>query len=145
MPLPLAHRPNTGQLHCLNPPGQRSRVLVLRGWHLSLPWEPSPIGIIQQQARFKCGHGCFSRHSFPRIFVPGFTISTLIAAWPHHRHVLPFHATLITSRAETESTFVWIFAPGFAGMVHRSVARPPAFRKQLQTALALTTLATFMI
>lgn len=68
------------------------------GWHLSLPWELSPIGIIQQQARFKCGHGCFSRHAFPRICVPGFTVSTVIAAWPHpHRHVgLFFHAALIT-------------------------------------------------
>lgn len=140
----LIQRPNTGQLYSLDLTAQRSRVLLLSGWHVSLPWELSPIGIIQQQARCKCGHGCFSRHSLPRVCVPGFTVSTLIAAWPH-RHVLPFHATLTTLRAETGNTLLWIIAHEFAGMVHRSASRPPAFRKQLQTALVLTTLVMLMI
>lgn len=37
-----------------------------------------PIGIIQQQARFRCGHGCCSRRAF---LFPSPPMSTVIAAW----------------------------------------------------------------
>lgn len=64
------HRPpahHTPRSDCTPPLEQRSHFSSWSGWHLSLPWELSPIGIIQQQARSKCGHGCFSRRAFPRI------------------------------------------------------------------------------
>lgn len=133
-----------------SPQGQRINLLVLSGWHLSLPWELSPTGIIRQRARSKCGHGCFSRHAFPRICVPGCTVWAVTAPRPHpHRHVLLFHVTLTTLCVETGDHFFFFFWDYCARICRngspRSVLRPPACRKQLQTAVALTIFASFMI
>lgn len=50
-----------------------------------------PIGIIQQQARFRCGHGCFSRRAFLFPFFPYFDRDRSVTT---HAHVLPFLTTL---------------------------------------------------
>lgn len=51
-----------------------------------------PIGIIQQQARFRCGHGCFSRRAFLFPFPPRFDRDRRVAT--HAQHVLLFLTTL---------------------------------------------------
>lgn len=51
-----------------------------------------PIGIIQQQARFRCGHGCFSRRAFLFPFPPHVDSDRSVAA--HRQHVSPFLTTL---------------------------------------------------
>lgn len=64
--------------------------------------ERSPIGIKQQQARSKCGHGCFSGRAFPRT---ARAVSTLIARCLHrHRDHVFFFVTL---RVEAETHFAF--------------------------------------
>lgn len=53
---------------------------------------PLPIGIIQQQARFRCGHGCLSRRAFLFPFPP--RVDSDRSAVAHGQHVLPFLTTL---------------------------------------------------
>lgn len=92
-----------------------------------------PIGIIQQQARFRCGHGCFSRRAFLFPFPPRVASDRSVAA--HRQHVSPFLTTL----PEDSTSCCGLFSPGFAGMVHGDVWRPAAARKQLRTSLATAT------
>lgn len=51
-----------------------------------------PIGILQQQARFLSGHGCFSRRAFLFPFFFHFDSDRSVAT--HAQHVLPFLTTL---------------------------------------------------
>lgn len=93
-----------------------------------------PIGIIQQQARFRYGHGCFSRRAFLFPFFPHFDSDHSVAT--HAQLVLPFLTTL----AEDWKRCCGLLSPEFAGMVAGDVPRPVAARKQLQTPLATAAL-----
>lgn len=94
-----------------------------------------PIGIIQQQARFRCGHGCFSRRAFLFPFPSPPRVASDRSVPAHRQHVSPFLTTL----PEDSTGCCGLFSPGFAGMVHGDVWRPAAARKQLRTSLATAT------
>lgn len=97
-----------------------------------------PIGIIQQQARFRCGHGCFSRRAFLFPFFPSFDSDRSVAA--HAQHVFPFLTTLRcrkTRSAAAADDRRLNLQEWFTGNVSRPAA---AARKQLRTSLTTATL-----